>query len=190
MKAVHVLCALLVAWLGYALYAGSGSTRGFVMNEKISINDEIKQRLDYKESSPAAFDAMLALSKYAKSTGLDSELLNLVYMRASQINGCAWCLDMHTKDAKAAGENDQRLNLLPVWREAPAVYTARERAALGWTEAVTLVAETHVPDDVYEIARKQFGEKELVDLTLAIITINGWNRLNVAFKTPFACDIR
>lgn len=188
MKTVHVLCSLLVASMGYALYAGSGSSKIAIQNEGNNMKDEFKQRLDYKKSSPPAFNAMMALATYTKNTGLDQELLNLVYMRASQINGCAWCLNMHAKDAKAAGANEQRLNLLPLWREAP-VYTDRERAALEWTEAVTLVAATHVPDDVYAIARKQFNEKELVDLTLAIIAINGWNRLNVAFKTPFACDL-
>lgn len=127
-------------------------------------------------------DAISGLSNYVHSSGLEPSLLNLVDTRASQINGCAWCLDMHTKDARAAGETEQRLYALPAWREAP-FYTARERAALAWTEAVTLVAEDHVPDDVYEEVRKQFTEKELVDLTAAVIAINCWNRLNVSFRT-------
>lgn len=159
-----------------------------IENEGNSMIEEFKQRIDYKKSSPAALKAISALSEYLKSTELDAGLLNLVFMRASQLNGCAYCLNMHIKDAKAAGVNDQRLNLLSVWRESP-VFTDRERAALAWTESVTLVAETHVPDEVYEIAKKQFSEKELVDLTIAIIAINGWNRLNIAFKTPVVCDI-
>ncbi len=142
---------------------------------------EEDQRLDYKASSPQAFSAMLSFSRQAGSA-LDHKLLDLVFTRASQINGCAWCLDMHTKDARAAGETEQRLYLLAAWRESP-IYTERERAALEWTEAVTLVADTRISDDVYEAARKQFSEKELVDLTLAIVAINGWNRLNVAFRT-------
>ncbi len=116
------------------------------------------------------------------STGLETSLLHLVKTRASQINGCAWCLDMHTKDARADGETEQRLYALSAWRETP-FYTSRERAALAWTESVTLVSQTDVPDQVYEEARKQFSEKELVDLTMAVIAINGWNRLNVAFRT-------
>ena len=126
--------------------------------------------------------AMLALEKYVSSSGLEQGLLNLVKIRASQINGCAWCLDMHTKEARAAGETEQRIYCLPAWRETP-FYTSRERAALSWTEAVTLVASKGVTDEVYQEARKQFSEKELVDLTLAVVAINGWNRFNVAFRT-------
>ena len=114
--------------------------------------------------------------------GLESSLLELVKTRASQINGCAYCLDMHTKDARAHGETEQRLYALPAWAETP-FFTDRERAALAWTEAVTLVSETHVPDDVYELARQHFNEKELVDLTLAVVAINGWNRLSIAFRS-------
>ncbi|MDG6905547.1 MAG: carboxymuconolactone decarboxylase family protein [Nitrososphaerota archaeon] len=125
---------------------------------------------------------MLGLARYVETTGLEQSLLNLVFMRASQLNGCAWCLDMHSKDARAEGESEQRIFMLSAWQEAP-FYSDRERAAIAWTEAVTLVAESHVPDHVYEEARKQFSEKELVDLTLAIIEINGWNRLNVSFRT-------
>lgn len=143
----------------------------------------MQQRLDYKLASPQAFNAMLHVEQQVHKSGLEESLLELVKSRASQINGCAWCLDMHTKDARARGETEQRLYLLPVWREAPC-YSDRERAALAWTEAVTQVAATHdVPDEVYDAARAQFSEKELVDLTLAIIAINGWNRLNVAFRT-------
>ncbi|MBS0327297.1 MAG: carboxymuconolactone decarboxylase family protein [Proteobacteria bacterium] len=141
------------------------------------------QRLDYKLASPAAFQAMLATEQQVHKSGLEPSLLELVKSRASQINGCAWCLDMHTKDARARGETEQRLYLLTAWREAPC-YSERERAALAWTEAVTGIAATHdVPDAVYDQVRAHFDEKALVDLTLAIIAINGWNRMNVAFRT-------
>lgn len=140
------------------------------------------QRLDYKLASPEAFKAMLQLEHRVHHSGLESSLLELVKSRASQINGCAWCLDMHTKDARAMGEAEQRLYLLPVWREAPC-YTARERAALAWAEAITLLPGHDVPDAVYDEASAHFDEKALVDLTLAVIAINGWNRLNVAFRT-------
>jgi AhpD family alkylhydroperoxidase len=152
------------------------------MKESYREKEELKPRLEWHKVSPGVNDALLGLAKYVQTAKLGPSLLNLVLVRASQINGCAQCLEMHTKDARAAGETEQRLYLLPAWREAP-FYTDRERAALTWTEAVTLVAETHVPDDVYEEARKYFSEKELVDLTLAIIMINGWNRLNVSFRT-------
>lgn len=140
------------------------------------------QRLDYKNASPKGFAAMLALELHARASGLEHGLLELVKTRVSQLNGCAFCLDMHTKDARAAGESEQRLYLLPAWREAPC-YTERERAALAWAEAVTLLKDQQVPDEVYEQARRQFDEKALVDLTLAIVAINGWNRLSVAFRT-------
>jgi AhpD family alkylhydroperoxidase len=144
----------------------------------------MSQRLDYKNASPEAFRAMLGMEQQIHKSGLEESLLELVKSRASQLNGCAWCLDMHTKDARARGETEQRLYLLPVWREA-SYYSERERAALAWTEAVTLVAATQdVPDAVYEEARRHFDEKGLVDLTMAVIAINGWNRLNVAFRTP------
>ena len=139
------------------------------------------QRLDYKNASPKGFAAMLALELHARASGLEHGLLELVKTRVSQLNGCAFCLDMHTKDARAAGEGEQRLYLLPAWREAPC-YTERERAALAWAEAVTLLKDQQVPDDVYEQARRQFDEKALVDLTLAIVAINGWNRLSVSFR--------
>lgn len=144
----------------------------------------MEQRLNYREASPSVFNAMIHIVQTLAKSGLEESLMNLVDVRASQINGCAWCLDMHTKDALALGETEQRLLLVPVWREAQC-YTDRERAALAWTEALTEVCNTRdVPDDVYEMARAQFSEKELVDLTLAVIAINGWNRLNVAFRTP------
>ena len=104
-------------------------------------------------------------------------------IRASQINGCAFCVHMHLRDARKAGESQERLDLVAVWREAP-LFTARERAAFAWTEAVTLVADSHVPDDVYEAARAEFSEQELVDLTMAVVAINGWNRLMVSFRIP------
>ncbi|MBS1786069.1 MAG: carboxymuconolactone decarboxylase family protein [Acidobacteria bacterium] len=140
------------------------------------------QRLDYKTASPEAFNAMLALETQVHRSGLEASLLELVKSRASQVNGCAWCLDMHTKDARARGESEQRLYLLSVWRESPC-YTPRERAALAWTEAVTELGAEGVSDEVYDEARRHFDEKALVNLTLAIIAINGWNRLNVAFRT-------
>ncbi len=125
---------------------------------------------------------MMALEKYVAQSGLERPLIELVKLRASQINGCAYCIDMHTKDARAAGESEQRLYALTAWRETP-FYSERERAALAWTEAVTLIADGHVPDEVYEQARTQFSEKELVDLTMAVIAINGWNRLAISFRT-------
>jgi AhpD family alkylhydroperoxidase len=126
---------------------------------------------------------MRTLETYVRQSGLEARLLELVKLRASQLNGCAYCIDRHAKDARAAGKTEQRLSLLSAWREA-FVYTARERAALTWTEAVTRVADSHVPDEVYREVREQFDEKELVDLTLAVVAINGWNRLAIAFGTP------
>jgi AhpD family alkylhydroperoxidase len=140
------------------------------------------QRIPYKEIAPDGYQAMARLEQYVRRSGLEPSLLELVKIRASQINGCAFCLDMHPQDARAAGETEQRLYTLSAWRETP-FFTDRERAALAWTEAVTRVADTHVPDDVYQQARKHFSEKELVDLTLAIVAINGWNRLAIAFGT-------
>jgi AhpD family alkylhydroperoxidase len=139
-------------------------------------------RIDLFHVNPGVVKAMLGLERQVRQAGLDHALLDLVRMRASQINGCAYCLDMHSKDARAKGETEQRLYGLDAWRETP-YYSARERAALEWTEALTLVAETRVPDDVYERVREQFSEDELVHLSLAIVSINGWNRLNVAART-------
>jgi AhpD family alkylhydroperoxidase len=124
---------------------------------------------------------LFALGAQVEASGLEPSLLELVKMRSSQLNGCAYCLDMHSKDARAAGETEQRLYLLDAWRET-SLYSERERAALAWTEAVTLVADSHVPEEVYEEASKHFTEEELVALTLAIVAINGWNRLNIAFR--------
>jgi AhpD family alkylhydroperoxidase len=142
----------------------------------------MEPRIDYAKATPEVVAAMMGLQQYVHQTGLDRGLLELVRLRASLINGCAYCADMHTKVARSRGENEQRLYALSVWRETP-FYSDRERAALAWTEAVTLVSVDQVPDDVYELARQQFSEKELVVLTLAIVAINGWNRLAIAFKT-------
>ena len=142
----------------------------------------MEPRIDYGRRVPEVRTAMWALEHYVHGTGLDPKLLELVKLRASLINGCAYCVDMHTKVARSLGETEQRLYEVSVWREAP-FYTDRERAALAWTEAVTLVHVDHVPDDVYEMVRHHFDEKELVDLTAAIVAINGWNRLAIAFRT-------
>ncbi len=141
----------------------------------------MQPRLDYTKVSPGALNAMLHVEAYVAKSGLERSLIHLVKMRASQINGCAYCLDMHSKDARAEGETEQRLYALNAWRETP-FYSARERAALAWTEALTLIAQTHAPDDVYEEVRAQFSEQALADLTLAIVAINGWNRLATGFR--------
>ena len=130
---------------------------------------------------PKFFQRLLAVEAAVHAGGLESKLLHLVKMRASQINGCAYCIDMHSKDARAEGESEQRLYALNAWRETP-FYTDRERAALAWTEAVTLVAEGHVPDAIYDEVRQHFSDEELVSLTMAVITINAWNRLSIAFR--------
>jgi AhpD family alkylhydroperoxidase len=146
------------------------------------VNNIMEARIDLMRINPGVMQAMLGLERQVRQVGLDHKLLDLVRMRASQINGCAYCLDMHSKDARANGETEQRLYSLEAWRETP-YYSARERAALEWTEALTLVSETHVPDEVYERVRQQFSEDELVHLSLAIVAINGWNRLNIAART-------
>jgi AhpD family alkylhydroperoxidase len=138
-------------------------------------------RMKAEQAAPGAFQAMLGLEKYLHDCGLEASLLGLVRMRASQLNGCAYCLDMHSKEARAAGESEQRLYLLNAWREAP-FYSLREQAALEWTEALTNISEDHVPDAVYTLVREQFKEKELADLSLAIVAINGWNRLAISFR--------
>ncbi len=142
----------------------------------------MKARLQFFKAAPGVLDTMLKLHQYLGQTGLEENLLNLISLRASQINGCAYCLDMHWKDLRAAGESEQKLSMLEAWREAPG-FTDRERAALAWTEAVTLITQGHVPDEVYEVARREFNETDLANLTLAVVAINGWNRLNVAFRT-------
>jgi AhpD family alkylhydroperoxidase len=141
-------------------------------------------RIDFnKYRSSDLGKAMMALSAASQAAGLERSLLELVRTRASQINQCAYCIDMHTKDARALGETEQRLYALSAWREAP-FYSGRERAALEWTEAVTLVGETHVPDEIFERVRQHFDESELVALTFAVVVINSWNRLAVSFRVP------
>lgn len=142
----------------------------------------MEQRINGLEKGQRAMKAMYGLGSYLEKSPIEKPLLNLIYFRVSQINGCAFCLDMHSKDLRAEGETEQRLYVLEAWREAP-FYTARERAALTWAESVTKVTEGHVPDEVYEETRGQFSEEELIDLTMAIITINSYNRINVAFRT-------
>ncbi len=142
----------------------------------------MQQRLNYSKVAPEGTEGLQKLEKYVKNSGLEADLIELVKLRASQINGCAYCIDMHTKDARTNGESEQRLYAVSAWHEAP-FYSERERAALAWTEAVTLISKDHVPDETYAEARKHFSEKELVDLTLAIIAINSWNRLAVSFRT-------
>jgi AhpD family alkylhydroperoxidase len=138
-------------------------------------------RIHPKDAS-GVYTAMLGLEKYLQTSGIPESLKALIDLRVSQINGCAYCLDMHWKDLKALGENDQRLYSLDAWRECP-YYTERERAALEWAEAVTLVRDGHVPDDIYEAVRPHFSPKELADLTLAVASVNAWNRLNIAART-------
>ena len=143
----------------------------------------MKARINLFAAPQGAVDAVMGLQTYVDRCGLEGSLLELVKIRASQINGCAFCLDMHMRDALKEGETMQRIFLLDAWAEAP-LYSERERAALLWTETLTKVSETHAPDDVYEQVKAQFSDKELIDLTLAICTINTWNRLNVGFRTP------
>lgn len=152
------------------------------IEDRLAHNRSMQPRFDAMKAAPQAYQAMLGLETYLrKSSKLEPALMELVRMRASQINGCAYCLDMHSKDARAAGETEQRLYALNAWEETP-FYTERERAALAWTEALTLISETHAPDAVYEEVRKQFSEEELVNLTLAIVAINGWNRMAIGFR--------
>jgi len=142
----------------------------------------VEARFNYVKAAPGLFRAMLGLGNYLRDCGLEESLLLFVDLRASQINGCAYCIDMHWKDLRALGESEQRLYALDAWRESP-FYTDRERAALEWTEALTFITDGHVPDEVYERVRQHFNEKELSDLTLAVVTINGWNRLNISART-------
>jgi AhpD family alkylhydroperoxidase len=140
-------------------------------------------RIDYKQPAHVrAMQAMSGLEKYVRGSGLEQSLLELVKTRASQINGCAFCLDMHTKDARAQGETEQRLYTLSAWRETP-FFSARERAALEWTEELTRISESNVPDELYDRVRQHFSEEEVVNLTLAIIAINGWNRIAISFRS-------
>src|SRR3954469_11793240 len=142
----------------------------------------MEPRLNPAKIAPGIYEAMLGMAAYLRKSSLDENLINLISLRASQMNGCAYCIDMHWKDLRAAGEGEQKLYGLDAWRESP-YYSDRERAALAWTEAVTDVQKGHVPDEVYESVRQSFGEQELADLTLAIAAINTWNRLNIAGRT-------
>lgn len=134
------------------------------------------------EVGKGAFGAMFGLSKYLTKSSIETKLQHLIELRVSQINGCAFCIDMHSKDLRHEGETEQRLYLLDAWRESP-FYSDRERAALEWAEAVTKITDGHLPDEIYERVKKQFSEEELVDLTLAVTTVNSWNRFNIAFRT-------
>jgi AhpD family alkylhydroperoxidase len=142
----------------------------------------MEPRIDYLKVARGVYEAMLGLEKYLHQSGLEESLIHLVKLRASQINGCAYCIDMHWKDLRSIGEPEQRLYGLDAWEESD-YYTDRERGALAWTEAVTNIREGHAPNEVYEEVRKRFTEKELADLTLAIATINAWNRLSIAART-------
>ena len=139
--------------------------------------------VDYTRLAPDALQAQLGLESYIHKSGLEASLMNLIKLRASYINGCAYCIDMHTKEARLAGETEQRLYAIPVWHETP-FFTPRERVALAWAEAVTEISKGGVSDELRETARAQFTEKELVDLTMVVIAINGWNRLSITFRTP------
>lgn len=142
----------------------------------------MEQRINAFEKGGGALKAMFGISAYLAKSSIEKNLLQLIEYRVSQINGCAYCLDMHSKDLRHGGETEQRIYMIAAWRETP-LYTERERAALAWAEAVTLVNEGHVPDEVYAEARKEFSEEELIDLTLAVTTVNSWNRFNIAFRT-------
>ena len=142
----------------------------------------MQPRINGSKASPGALKAMLGLENYLHQCGLDTKLLDLVKLRVSQINGCAYCIDMHWKDLRAAGETEQRLYGLDAWRESP-YYTERERAVLAWAEAVTLINDGRVPDEVFEEAHRHLNDEELANLTIGLVAINGWNRLNIAFRT-------
>jgi AhpD family alkylhydroperoxidase len=141
----------------------------------------MEARIDIAKAMPKVMHAVSSMTRHVNNSTLDHRLLELVKMRASQMNGCAYCLDMHSKDARAAGETEQRLYLLDAWRETP-LYSERERAALALTEAVTDITDGHVPDEVFSVAREHFGDDELLDLTIAIVAINSYNRLNITFR--------
>ena len=141
----------------------------------------MQARINFYKAAPDAMKALMGVEGYVQKTGLEPSLLDLVKTRASEINGCAYCIHMHTGEARARGEREERLYLLSAWRESP-LYSERERAALAWTEAVTLVSQTHVPDEVYDEARRYFSEAELVNLTLAVAAINAWNRMAISFR--------
>lgn len=142
----------------------------------------MKSRLNYNEVAPGALRAMMGLEKYVHQSDLESSLVELVKMRASQLNECAYCIDMHSKDARKAGETEQRLYALSAWRETP-FFSERERAALEWTEALTKLSATHITDELYDSVKKHFSDEEMVVLTMSIVAINGWNRLGVGFRS-------
>jgi AhpD family alkylhydroperoxidase len=143
----------------------------------------METRINLVEKGQKVIKALGGLNMYLAKSPVEQQLFNLIDFRVSQINGCAYCLDMHSKDLRVAGETEQRLYTIAAWREAP-FYSERERAALAWAEAVTKLKDGNVPDEVYEEARRQFSEEELIDLTMAVTTINTYNRINIAFKTP------
>jgi AhpD family alkylhydroperoxidase len=154
-----------------------------VLSRHVSEENKMKPRIDLNKDVPAgALQAMFGLERYVHGSGLEHSLLYLLKVRASQINGCAYCIDMHTKDARVHGETEQRLYALSAWQETP-FFSERERAALEWTEALTLISRNNVPDALYERVRRQFSETELVNLSLAIVAINGWNRLAISFRS-------
>ena len=150
-------------------------------SNKTGVAIAMEPRIAYTKYSSNALHALYALEKHIKASGLEEKLLHLIKLRASQINGCAYCIDMHSKDARAAGDTEMRLYALNAWRETP-FFTPRERAALAWTEALTLISENHAPDELYEATCKEFNEQELVDLTYAIAAINAWNRLAISMR--------
>ncbi len=141
------------------------------------------ERMSYHKAAPEGVKALRQVTAYLKTSGLEPGLLHLVYLRASQINGCAYCVEMHTREAVRDGEQEKRLHMVVAWRESP-LFSARERAAFAWTEAVTRLEQTHAPGDVYAELRHQFDEAETANLTLAVATINAWNRMAVSFRTP------
>jgi AhpD family alkylhydroperoxidase len=143
----------------------------------------MEERHSYSKAAPEGIGILHKLESYIKKAGFEANLVELVKLRASQINGCAYCIDMHTKDARSHGESEQRLYGISTWREAP-FYNEREKAALAWTESVTKISEDQVPDEIYDLVKKYFSERELIDLTLAVIAINAWNRLAISFRTP------
>lgn len=141
----------------------------------------MQARLDAHKAAPAAYQALSALESYVRKSGIDPGLYELIKLRASQINGCAYCLHMHSRDARARGESEDRLHVLAAWRESP-LYSEHERAVLAWTEALTLISETHAPDDVYENLRRHYSETKIVNLSVAVAMINTWNRLAIGFR--------
>ncbi|GLR95976.1 MULTISPECIES: carboxymuconolactone decarboxylase family protein [Bradyrhizobium] len=149
----------------------------------------MKPRMNYFQAAPDTMKALMALEEQIQSTGIEKSLIELIKIRASQINGCAFCINMHSEDARKRGETEQRIYLLNAWRESPA-YTERERAALAWTESVTLISQTHAPDDVYEQVRAQFSDEETVNLTMLIGAINAWNRLAIAFRAVHPVKVK